>query len=88
MILFIFGIPFEFMIIGMLRSLMCCVYIIITGTSMVSIVRNFKKKSAVTGKHSIDYDLIILVCPVAASGVFFGVRTININVDFDKEFNI
>lgn len=54
----------------------------------MSIIRNFKKKSSITNKYSIDYDLIILVCPVAASGAFFGVRKIYINVGFDKKFDI
>lgn len=88
MIMLVLGMPYEFLIIGMLKLLMCSVYIIIAGTSLVSIIRNFKKKSSVTNKYSIDYDLIILVCPVAASGVFFGVCKININVGFDKKFSI
>lgn len=72
-IVFALGAPLIFFIVGLLKMLMCILYIIIAGTSLVHIMRNFKKKSSVTNKYSIDYDLIILVCPVAASGAFFGV---------------
>lgn len=88
LIILVVGVPFIFFVVGILKMLMCIIYIIVAGTSLVHILRNLKKKSSVTNKYTIDYDLIILVCPVAASGAFFGVHFLIINAGPNEEFYI
>lgn len=62
------------------KDSMSVTYIFLMGGSFSSMISNFKKKMPKENKFLMDYDLIIITLPMAASGALFGVPNWN-NLD-------
>lgn len=64
------------------KDVLPIVYMLITATSLVVIAKDIRKISKYTRKYAMDYDIIILAIPAAASGALFGVLFKNLLSDF------
>lgn len=67
--------PAIFIILGSIQMTMPILYALLAGGSLFLSLRDIKKVGATTGKFVIDYDLVVLCLPVAATGALFGVST-------------
>lgn len=73
LMMLLIAVPTPYLLIGSLKSTMPILYIILFGGSLVGMIKNFKKTSYSTGKYVIDYDLALVILPIAATGAIFGV---------------
>lgn len=71
--------PTPYIIVGSLKSTMPVLYLILMGSSLVGFTRHYRTKSQETGKYLMDYDLVMITLPVAASGALFGVHSIKLS---------
>ena len=56
-------------------------YMLLVATSFVVIAKDFRKISNFTRKYAIDYEIVIIALPVAASGALVGVLMKNLLSD-------
>lgn len=55
------------------KESMCITYLFLMGGAAASICKNFRKINPETGRLRMNYDMIMLTLPMAASGSIFGV---------------
>lgn len=73
LMMFVVALPTPYLLIGSLKSTTPILWIILLAGSLISFIRSFKKINEITKKYVIDYELILIILPMAASGAIFGV---------------
>jgi hypothetical protein len=73
LMMIVVALPTPYLIIGSLKTTTPILWIILFAGSLIAFIRNFKKISDATKKYAVDYELLLIVLPMAATGAIFGV---------------
>lgn len=74
--------PGIFFFLISFKQLLPIVYMLIAATSLVVIAKDARRVSKFTARYAMDYDIVALAIPAAASGALFGVLFKNLLSDF------
>lgn len=73
LLVLLIALPSQFYVVIALKMTIPILYLVLMAGSLMSMVYNFRKLDPLTGRVSVNYGLVAVALPAAASGAIFSV---------------